>query len=244
MPTYGANKQRDIIKSVLPSTKRKGARDDRRNIHKKARAHSRQALTTACSHNLDDIIQNVDMDGTLYEYPTHEINNMKWERREGDKLGALIRWAPTQVQHLRKEDRISYIKALLPNNTIGRHAASHVIYEDSFYIPEPHNYYSLYTLTQEARAAKWKKDKDEAAANLRADLVKIITTGNWQREFNREFKDTHRWVWVTDSQGNRYQERRTKPGRPLLGLHDIEDFIKAHQGGSAYVAKFLADRVH
>lgn len=108
----------DVIRSVLPSTARRDARRTRQLIHRAARRKVKVALRAG------DADAFVDLRGSIEE--------MVWDRRAADKLGPLVRWALHQVRHdprLREAgfaERIDHFRQLLPDNTIGRHALSHI----------------------------------------------------------------------------------------------------------------------
>lgn len=108
----------DVIRSVLPSTARRDARRTRQLIHRSARRKVKVALRSG------DVDAVVDIRGP--------IEDMVWDRRAGDKVGPLVRWALHQVRHdprLRETgfaERIDHFRQLLPNTTIGRHALSHI----------------------------------------------------------------------------------------------------------------------
>lgn len=108
----------DIIRSVLPSTARKDARKTRQLIHRAARRRVKVAFRAG------DVDTFVDIRGP--------IEDMVWDRRAGDKVGPIVRWALHQVRHdpwLRDAahaERLDHFRQLLPDNTIGRHALSHI----------------------------------------------------------------------------------------------------------------------
>lgn len=210
MSSYGAKKKKDMIKSALPSTRRKGARDDRRAIHKAARRQTRQSITTHNGLDVDRLIDTVSDDADIRSYPNHAIRDMMWERRNGDHLGALMRWAPHQVKHLRLEDRLSYFKSILPDDTIGRHAASHIQWMDEFEVPRP-NPYTPYDWAE--RRAKFERERRERDQFLLDSLAWICNNG-FLKEYNRRRK-TGEFPQL----------------RMLLGLHDIESFVKDNSRG-------------
>lgn len=155
------DKVRDIARGVLPSTARKGARDNKRHYHHEHRSAQRQA-----NHRIVRSLTAVDDDGTLYtdpdlfdefeerfEFDGYSAGSKKegkgWDdmgeiisaRRGADKLGPLIRWAEATEKRLMDgwdtADRYAYFKAILPNTLQGRHALGHVqsalrLYPDEF----------------------------------------------------------------------------------------------------------------
>lgn len=144
------NKPKDIARSVLPSTARKGARDNKRNFHAKHRHAQRQA-----NHAIERCITTITDDGTLAHDPTlyddfedrevydgytaatkvdcgwdDDMNYIVARRRDHDKLGALIAWAKatekSKMAGWGAADKIAYFKAVLPDTLQGRHALGHV----------------------------------------------------------------------------------------------------------------------
>jgi hypothetical protein len=60
------------------------------------------------------------------------IEEMVWDRRSADKVAPLVRWALHHVRHdarlrdAESAERLDHFRQLLPDNTIGRHALSHI----------------------------------------------------------------------------------------------------------------------
>lgn len=147
------DKARDIARGVLPSTARKGARDNKRNFHAKHRHAQRQAnhaiertLATVSDHGTvvhdpelyDDFEDREIFDG--YHASTKD-EGLGWDdlsasgeiiysRRAADKLGPLISWARATEKRLMAgwdvADKVAYFKAVLPDTLQGRHALGHV----------------------------------------------------------------------------------------------------------------------
>lgn len=145
------DKARDIARGVLPSTARKGARDNKRNFHSKNRAAQRRT-----NHAISRHLATVGEGGTLAHDPdlyddfvdpdifdgyaaATKAPSIDWEgsmdyivsrRREADKLGPLIAWATATEKNKMvgwdNVDKIAYFKAVLPDSLQGRHALGHV----------------------------------------------------------------------------------------------------------------------
>lgn len=150
MSTYGDKKAKSIARSVLPSTARKSARDNKRNFHKKHRAAQREAIHGARQHLVvvdeagrlahdpdlyDDFEDREIFDGytAATTKPVGYDGNMKYivqRRRDADKLGPLIAWATATEKNKMDgwddNDKIAYFKAVLPDTLQGRHALGHV----------------------------------------------------------------------------------------------------------------------
>jgi hypothetical protein len=144
------DKARDIARSVLPSTARKSARDNKREYHARHRHAQRQV-----NHAIERSLLTVDEDDNLYSDPdlfddfedldtfdgyhaATTVPSISWDnmneivdnRRGHDKLGPLISWATAtekdKMAGWSDEDKIAYFKAILPDSLQGRHALGHV----------------------------------------------------------------------------------------------------------------------
>jgi hypothetical protein len=120
-------KIKDMGRSVLPSTSRRSARDNRRMIHKRQRARELAAVI-AYRRDADPGSVTPDVRGTYGP----DITEMVWSRRAADKVGPLIRWAEATIAAdpvLRSAplaEQVAYFARLMPDNTIGRHAVQHI----------------------------------------------------------------------------------------------------------------------
>lgn len=233
--TYGDDKIKDMIESLLPSSARRRARENRAAAHRKARRATRQ---------------NHDRDRThVYEKKRRvEIMEMMWDRRGADKL-SFVRWAEQVTKHLSDpEDRYNYIKNLVPDNTIGRHALTHLPYE---WQPE---YRSLYS---GERSVTPKERRVYYERRHMAELLKeIFDTRDGHRNLNGALKYAHnrmghpKRAWRGPGYTNmgvvdiEYCDGCVQP-RLLAGIHDIKDFIediyasRRHDEWKATVKKFL-----
>ena len=120
-------KIKDMSRSVLPSTGRKSARDNRRIIHKQQRARELAAVTAYRRDTGPDIV-TPDVGGTYGP----DITQMVWGRRAQDKVGPLIRWAEARIaadpvlRSAPRAEQVAYFARLMPDTTIGRHAVQHI----------------------------------------------------------------------------------------------------------------------
>jgi hypothetical protein len=199
-------KTKDMIESVLPSTARKMAREQRRLIHKRARAYQRVALA-AVRATYDDT--SIDFrDGRRRS----ELKWMVLDRQAADNVGALTRWAAAVVSadaYLRDAPlhvQVAHFTAILPANLIGRHAVQHIEW-------------ALTCLSQrsewDARRASPRNLSMERRQSLAEALRQVIARGG-----HRDFNDALRRA---------YGERSTHESPPtrirfLLGAHDIDAF--------------------
>jgi hypothetical protein len=143
-----AAKQRDIARSVLPSTSRKGARRALRSIRRADRRAVKHALTTfreariglpedgfgVCwcvpgRGSLTDTSSTIgcDLCGlTLPDYPLGEHLHAMSERRGHDRLGSLLRWAKTETDGMEPDRARRHLQRILPAGVIGTHAVTHL----------------------------------------------------------------------------------------------------------------------
>lgn len=203
MPTYGDKKTRSIARSVLPSTARKSARDNKRAYHARHRAAQREANNSLLRH-----LTAVDEDGLLYtdidlydDFDEPEVFDgydaattvpvPYWggmaeivdNRRGHDKLGPLISWARAtearKMQGWGVEDKIAYFKALLPDTLQGRHALGHIESALGLYIDESYYYWYF-----RKPAPSYTKD------HFRNDVRNLLSTTKGRRSLHTFILET------------------------------------------------------
>lgn len=120
-------KTKDMVESVLPSTRREAAREERREIHRRHRSRQQVQLRRvhlSCGEH--------EFDTGMERARSVDIRLMVDERRTRDKTGSLERWARVRVQRdpqLRERPVAEQVEAfarLLPRTLMGRHAADHI----------------------------------------------------------------------------------------------------------------------
>lgn len=128
-------KNRDMARSILPSTARHASRTRKQGATRRARARHHALLGRLMEH-LDDL------DGFEEALDRYELDDlgwgddgaygMVWDRREADKVAPIIRWAEVRVErtpHLRDGDywvRRHHFAGLLGDTVMGRHALQHL----------------------------------------------------------------------------------------------------------------------
>jgi hypothetical protein len=200
-------KIKNMSRSVLPSTGRKAARDNRRIIHKRQRGRELAAVT-AYRRDADPESVTPDVRGTHGP----DITQMVWRRRAADKVGPLIRWAEATIaadpvlRSASREDQVAYFARLMPDTTIGRHAVQHI----------------EQALAWRARREQWNASR--RAAPGRSPLVAeterqahAILEAGLHATLNAELRR------LADNQVVR-PHALPMPHRPLLGSHDVEAF--------------------
>lgn len=224
-------KQRDIARSVLPSKNRKTARSRAATIKRHNRRSTRNTLHVWAK--FDDAL---DFEGFTHDTnrSTHYddiITMAMWERRNADKLGPIMHWAERTIAknpELQEDFDVcrNYFKAILPDNTIGRHALGHL--KDCEGFPEdPRDIF---------RYGYFRGNDQEEARNeaLVAKCEIIIATKGAHKRFNNDVKSRHirehsRNRFVAVSQPYRVESYTcrycTEEARLLMGAHDIEDFV-------------------
>jgi hypothetical protein len=167
MPIYGEAKTRNMARSVLPSTRARSARDELAAIKRKNRRRVRQHLSRAVTQPVNSVPGRYALEDTpahdwdpwdeeaqdhaLEYYPDKSIGYAVRDRRSGDKLGPIQRWAPAISAHLEPSERYAYVAARLPKNLIGWHALTHLAYTDGIALDyeHRHHYTSYHTYADE-----------------------------------------------------------------------------------------------
>lgn len=178
---YGQEKAREIARSVLPSTRRRSARIDLAHLKRSHRRRIRQTL-----HDWVGYDDPLDFEGHIYDYDRPTPHSSYWggltgivdDRRNGDKLGALLRWAPAVTAHLdNPEDRYMAMKAVLGDNLIGRHALSHLAFMDVFDFRDDFNRYRW-------RSRDHAPDPWSDPVHIEHVIREILASG-WHKDLNR-----------------------------------------------------------
>lgn len=104
----------DMIRSILPSTDRNGARRSKAGKNRKVRRRVRMAL-----HAEDAEETKAD----LCEVP--HLSGMVRDRRGADKLNHFMRWCESWTRGMTDRQALDAVRAVLPRNLIGDHAFSH-----------------------------------------------------------------------------------------------------------------------
>jgi hypothetical protein len=208
-------KTKDMIRSILPSKARKGARDERAAIHRHERAHVRASL-----HEVTRLGSFEDFEGDLEFEDRRAIQEMVSERRDADKVGPLERWAGRAIATdcalgaADYEDRYAHFAGIVSDNTIGRHALQHL----SSVIGTPPGW--------ELRRRPRRDTTDDRPDELRVAVETILNSGA-HGDLNRHIKAEIPNVILRSvfRSGRWTVEHEDRPRRLLAGRHDLEDFI-------------------
>lgn len=123
-------KTRDMARSILPSTGRRGAGQRKKGSARRARARNNARLRRLMGHvhDLDGFEEQLDR----YDLDDDGWDGMVEDRRAADKVAPLIRWAEAHITRdpvLAGGDywaRRNHFAALLGDTVIGRHALGHL----------------------------------------------------------------------------------------------------------------------
>jgi hypothetical protein len=232
-----------MARSILPSTRRKGAREDKRINNRKARARVKAEMRR-CLRD-PDYADEADL---FYEPSWSYIVS---DRREADKLNHFIRWAEAITQGVPRDDRVKHMRGMLPEGLIGWHAVSHLEFRDHFRT-------TAQIAERDAWRASWAKNRTRR--RTREDNVmllrEVMEDSALHRVFNRAMLDAHCPVsWVTGYKegkprtvyaygGNTYQKPQLiaitkivgpREGRYCKGLGDIDRFLDdVHEAGTTH----------
>ncbi len=206
----------------MPSTRRKGARDDRRLIHHRERSRVRASL-----HEIRQLVDVGDADDTpLFYEDKRAVAEMVSDRRSADKVGSLGRWAERRVQNdpvLRQADwdgRRAVFQRMFADDTVGRHALGHI----EWVIGTPPSW-------RHRKIARNSVPSAEAPDPLRVAVLQILEAGA-HGDLNRRIRrEVPRLVKrkVRTSTGTTF-EYHARIVRFLAGRHDVDDFVAAVRG--------------
>lgn len=183
------DKRKDMIRSVLPSKNREAARA------------AKAIVSRANRRGVRGDLQHVDFETTSKDLTreAYQSDNVRW-RRDGDKLNHFMRWCHAITAGMTPQEKLDYVRALLPRNLIGDHAYSH--WETEVGIGR-----------QFSRFFNWRPRRslqsfyDSARSRLRRALQ---IDPDLQRRINTEIK---------------HLKQPDEPRRLLLGIHDVDDFV-------------------
>jgi hypothetical protein len=211
---YGRSKARQMARSILPSKAPRMARDTKKAINRK---HRRQYRQLAADPELLDS-----------RYWHHQCNwerlELRSDRRAADKLAHFERWAARVTKGMRKEDRLSAMRSLLPEGLIGEHALSHLRFLPEFDIDPLRRSYQnpVRRLPQLSR-----QQLTQALRRVAADPEQLA-------DLNGRMAKAHRTARIkqvkSDQWGRQYAEYEplgfTQPP-PLAKPNDVGRFLSA-----------------
>jgi len=200
-------KIKDMSRSVLPSTWRVGARETRREIHKRRRTRTRDALAVARG-----------MTPEINDTYRAEIAQLVSTRRFSDKVGPLVRWARATVAEdpaLRQaplEEQVAHFARLMPPTLIGRHAVSHIAAELDW--------------THRAVCHTCQVTKPLAPVAETERLVRQILAAGLHGTLNANLRAAADRQYARQPAPDDMRRPRLMPRRLLLGAHDAAPFAR------------------
>lgn len=252
---YGKDKALEMARSLLPSTRRKGARDDKAEI------------TRASRHNVNVELHRTAIDPEYYDDSStdfeqdtnHQISYVVRDRRSGDKTAAFERWSEAITKDVDQDSRLTHVKSLVPGGIIGDHAISHLEWKKHFASRAKLQLDENIELNRKEKRIKsrYGKTQNKVKRMTRAEeikaLHKIVEDGRLHRELNQYVvthshylmpsmsestrvynEDLQRWETRYKTVYLTYPAGTTKRvgQRKLLGMHDIEKFLDDVQKSS------------
>jgi hypothetical protein len=123
---HGPVKELEMSRSVLPSSRRLEARRDLERARRRARRRVASQLRRYQGRVDSSLEAWLDHEVDVAWWPSAEIYGIVLERRDGDKIAPLIRWARARTRHLPQTERIAALQRALPPGVIGQHVRSHL----------------------------------------------------------------------------------------------------------------------
>jgi hypothetical protein len=160
-----AEKRKDMVESVLPSTARKMARAERARLHRRRRHSVNIELTSGSDDPVGFDVRS-------------EVAELIYSRRAADKVAPLERWAIALVERdpvLRNadvDDQLDHFRQLLPDTKIGRHALTHIGFALRWRVREPWRV--------------WDRPR-----SVTEDQVQRLYERGLHHELNRQLKQRH-----------------------------------------------------
>lgn len=205
-------KSRDMARSILPSTGRRGAGRRKKCSARRARARNNARLWRLMGH-LDDL------DGFEEQLDRYDLDDAGWDgmvedRRAADKVAPVIRWAEVRIARdprLAGGDywtRRNHFAALLGDTVIGRHALQHL--DPLFGVENPWYRWGYPGRPTWEEIRQRRRDAVRAEHEARRRLLDDVLAGADARRLNGRIKaltppiEPH---WAFDADGNRVPAR-------------------------------------
>ena len=217
-------KRRDMARSILPSRYRGAGRGlvQARRAHRHAIAQELRVLAAPGRLTRgweDEVIERWDEAHDLRRTIDHEIRDLVEWRRAGDKLNPFIRWAIATTADLPVDDRLTALRATLPDGLIGDHAMSHLQRVPALRPAHDHDR-SSWRVRRAVLADEQKAARAQAYRDLRTILRDVVHAPGGLRDLNAVMKGCDRHVQ------RRSCEEAGCVRRCLAGIHDVEAFIR------------------
>lgn len=143
---YGDSKVRTMVRSLLPSTGRRPARQSKAIVARATRRSIRSQIRSVAQDEVDLL----DFGFVDFKRRRNTASNVQ-QRRNGDKVAPFVRWAEALTSAVPVQDRLSTVARLFPPGTIGDHAKGHLLFVvgDHFKNPLDLSYSWLFGSTPE-----------------------------------------------------------------------------------------------
>jgi hypothetical protein len=199
------DKDRDMARSILPSTDRRSARGAKAHVARARRAAVRQELR-GVRHLAD--LDEWDRRFDLGRDTNREMRHVVQRRRSADKVNPFQRWAVVITRELRPLDRLPAMRGRLPRNLIGAHALSHLRWMPEFDPGDPPgNWRYRYRRAAQARHEAWMRE----GRRLERALDVVLESPDGHKTLNAAMKEV---VGVEP-------ERRVQPPKLVLDRRGV-----------------------
>lgn len=235
---YGEEKNKEMIRSILPSTRRKNAKAEKKALNRRLRRNARQSLS--------QIYDEDDWDESSFDFWNDGQEERYWivqDRRAADKISHFMRWAEQKASHMPDGQKMGYIRGILPGKgTIFEHACFHLEGLEGF------------DKDKFAYRRYWRERRVLTKVDLIRFLKEICEIRKYQIYLNNALREFHKTIiqnkilkkkrvfyfekeyidgkYVNVGEEKSRIEYITKPfdvtGSPrlLMGMMDVEDFVE------------------
>ena len=178
----------DMSRSILPSTSRKSARDNKRKLHHKNRSDVRSKLVKYKGPASEVIEQEEQEQVDLSHHWTPKdrlgYDSIVHDRREADKVNHFVRWATEITKDMEPEDAWSYLQSVVPPGLIGNHALTHL------YMFEPHQVTRWWQISRPpSKEYLMVKAFNES---IQKKIEEILSNKKLAKKFNHNLSNYHR----------------------------------------------------
>lgn len=214
-------KARDMARSVLPSTSRRGARKAKRAVHGGERARLRLAL-----HEVRTTPHPDDLEVDLHVIDRPAMLDVVGERRSYDKVAPLMRWAEAVVARdpaltsASPSDRHVFFRNVLGVGLVADHALFHLEW-------------SVLRLETDL-VRRWTPERRRVEAQPLAILVQDLVAAGMHGTLNQALKAERHQMARPQTRRERREAkeagaspwwREPGVGRLLAGAHDVAAFV-------------------
>lgn len=229
----------EMARSILPSTARKHARAEKRELQHRNRTNLRGKLSKYRGYaaDIEDIYDDEADDLEHYWTPRFMpgYDTIVSDRREADKLNHFVRWAGEVIKDMDPQEGWDHLRSIVPPGIIGDHALTHLY----MYNPEEHKWWNRpgrtdYAEYEQRRKKAWGDFLNEVYTKLRETAKDDRKRRKFNKALAAQFVNRYSYREYRDEFGIRHVEATRQPAtheEAINGYHDLRRFWEMCGGG-------------